>query len=187
MKGEVDLVLAHRQVDDGSLEYLIKWKDTAHLHNTWEPEARVEHISKMKMRNYQAKKINKTDSDDDVSRPPIQKLSDLDMEEDENVFRQEWTRIDRILDKRKVNGEAQYLVKWEGLPYDQLTWESEELVKKFPDKLQQYKTIHVDSQKSKDKQANQQNGNNNNNFQEFKTQPAWLTHPLFDWQLDGLN
>lgn len=39
-------------------------KDTAHLHNTWEPEARVEHISLQKMRNYQAKKINKTESDD---------------------------------------------------------------------------------------------------------------------------
>lgn len=103
-------------------------------------------------------------------------------------MRQEWTRIDRILDKRKQSGQMEYLVKWEGLPYDQLTWESENLIKKFPDKLSQYETIHVQPRSTKEKSSRKKhNGNSNTSFQEFKTQPPWVRSPLFEWQLDGLN
>lgn len=42
---------------------------------------------------------------------------------------------------REANQGTEYLVKWERLAYDQLSWEPAVLVKKFPEKLKQYKRI----------------------------------------------
>eukprot|EP00959_Pyramimonas_sp_CCMP1952_P186685 3903655-Pyramimonas_sp.AAC.2 len=39
-------------------------------------------------------------------------------------FPSEYTSPDRVLDRRLEGAVSQYLVKWQGLGYDQLTWEA---------------------------------------------------------------
>ena len=50
--------------------------------------------------------------------------------------------IERILDRRKVNGRLEYKIKWEGYPMSQSTWEPLENLKTAIELVEEYDKLH---------------------------------------------
>ncbi|KAG7256600.1 hypothetical protein CRUP_012898 [Coryphaenoides rupestris] len=120
-------------------EFFAKWSNMSYWHCSWVTELQLELHCQVMFRNYQ----RKTDMDDP---PPVDygceggddkssKRKNKDplyahMEEKFYRFgiKMEWLMVHRILNHsvdRKNN--VHYLIKWRELPYDQATWESEDM------------------------------------------------------------
>ena len=50
--------------------------------------------------------------------------------------------IERILDRRNVNGRLEYKIKWEGYPMSQSTWEPLENLKTAIELVEEYDKLH---------------------------------------------
>ncbi|KAM9326735.1 chromodomain-helicase-DNA-binding protein 4 [Gastrophryne carolinensis] len=119
-------------------EFFVKWHGMSYLHCSWVTELQLELHCQVMFRNYQ----RKTDMDD----PPAgdygvdeeeksRKRKNKDpkyLEMEEKFFRYgikpEWLLIHRILNhSMDKKGYVHYLIKWRDLPYDQASWESEDL------------------------------------------------------------
>ncbi|XP_067828128.1 chromodomain-helicase-DNA-binding protein 3 isoform X3 [Heptranchias perlo] len=120
-------------------EFFVKWAGLSYWHCSWVTELQLEIYHSVMFRNYQ----RKTDMDepppfdycsgDDDSKSEKRKAQDPQYAAMEEKFyrygiKPEWMTIHRILqhsiDKK---GNYHYLVKWRDLPYDQATWEEDEL------------------------------------------------------------
>ena len=82
-----------------------------------------------------SKEVFKIVSIDDSQYPYMYKLEDLDGEDVKGKFYEEelqktdlkdFSVIDKIIRKKKVNGKYEYLVKWDGYPEKFNSWISEE-------------------------------------------------------------
>ncbi|PRP88087.1 chromodomain-helicase-DNA-binding protein 5 [Planoprotostelium fungivorum] len=167
--GKVEKILSVREAEDGlSPQYLIKWEDLSHLKNTWEPRRRINCISRRKLANFDAR------------------FEGLDEEEKArtlaNMVREEWGKVDRIVDRRTSGDKTEYLIKWEALPYSQLTWEDEKIVEGHKDKVEKFEASLVPQKLKKKKSSEKEVA-----FQEYKNQPSFLPSQLYPWQLEGLN
>ncbi|XP_054620558.1 chromodomain-helicase-DNA-binding protein 4a isoform X2 [Dunckerocampus dactyliophorus] len=119
-------------------EFFAKWSNMSYWHCSWVTELQLELHCQVMFRNYQRK--------NDMDEPPP--IDFGDGEEDKSVKRKnkdpmyaqleekylrfgikmEWLMIHRILNHsvdRKNN--VHYLIKWRELPYDQATWEADDM------------------------------------------------------------
>uniref|UniRef100_A0A673B453 Chromodomain helicase DNA binding protein 4a n=1 Tax=Sphaeramia orbicularis TaxID=375764 RepID=A0A673B453_9TELE len=119
-------------------EFFAKWSNMSYWHCSWVTELQLELHCQVMFRNYQRK--------NDMDEPPP--IDFGDGEEDKSVKRKnkdpmyaqleekylrfgikmEWLMIHRIINHsvdRKNN--VHYLIKWRELPYDQATWEAEDM------------------------------------------------------------
>ncbi|XP_071357221.1 chromodomain-helicase-DNA-binding protein 4a isoform X4 [Trachinotus anak] len=119
-------------------EFFAKWSNMSYWHCSWVTELQLELHCQVMFRNYQRK--------NDMDEPPP--IDFGDGEEDKSIKRKnkdplyaqleekylrfgikmEWLMIHRILNHsvdRKNN--VHYLIKWRELPYDQATWEAEDM------------------------------------------------------------
>ncbi|XP_076865728.1 chromodomain-helicase-DNA-binding protein 4a [Brachyhypopomus gauderio] len=120
-------------------EFFAKWQNMSYWHCSWVSELQLELHCQVMFRNYQRKNDMDEpppidfggDGDDDKSdkrknKDPIY----AQMEEKYYRFgiKMEWMMIHRILNHSidKKNN-CHYLIKWRDLPYDQATWESEDM------------------------------------------------------------
>jgi len=136
---EVEKIVDHQELD-GEIQYLVKWKNWSSDDNTWEPKENLVGseliIAKYEKEVEAVKKIDNKDQDYDSSLNSKMK-SDQNNEKDGNTDNE--YEVEKIIDKRIVGGEVQYLVKWKGWEdEDDRTWEpegnlsgSEKLIKKF--------------------------------------------------------
>jgi len=136
---EVEKILDHQELD-GEIQYLVKWKDWTSDNNTWEPKENLVGseliIAKYEKGVESVGRKDKKDQDYDLSKNSKMK-SNQDNEEDENI--DDEYEVEKIIDKRIVGKELQYLVKWKGWEdEDDRTWEpeanlsgSEKLIKKY--------------------------------------------------------
>ena len=99
--------------DDGTNEYLIKWKDTSYWHVSWLPKSELEEMvgGKTRIRHFQPSEFDEFDP--------------------------KFAKVDRIID---CDDDGNYFCKWEGLGYDQSTWESEEEIRNHSEenKIEEY-------------------------------------------------
>ncbi|KAM9434406.1 chromodomain-helicase-DNA-binding protein 4a isoform 2-T2 [Clarias gariepinus] len=120
-------------------EFFAKWQNMSYWHCSWVSELQLELHCQVMFRNYQ----RKNDMDEP---PPIDFGGDGEDEKSEKrknkdpIYAQmeekyyrfgikmEWMMIHRILNHSvdKKNN-CHYLIKWRDLPYDQATWESEDM------------------------------------------------------------
>ncbi|CAG9816539.1 unnamed protein product [Phaedon cochleariae] len=173
-------------------QYFIKWKDWAHIHNTWESDAslRDQKVKGLKkLENYIKKEVEiqqwlKYSTPEDVEYYECQ----LELQQDLLTSHNE---VERIIAKyNKPDGGTDYFVKWESLPYSESTWEDSALIqKKWPVKIEEFEgrekstrtpTKHCKVLKYRPK------------FHEVKTQPEYMTGKdntlvLRDYQIHGLN
>ncbi|GAX85223.1 hypothetical protein CEUSTIGMA_g12643.t1 [Chlamydomonas eustigma] len=197
---EVERVLAHREKEGGGggdespdpwskRELQIKWKGSSYIHCTWEDRASLSNKAGSKrVLNY----IKKAD-DLESSRPFIsreeQELRDVERQMEEQLVLQH-SVVERICGERTGVSGTRYLVKWEGLPYSEATWESEQDVLAAQ--------AHVQIQGFRDREARLQTPHFSVEAQRrmFKVQGtrALVAQPDFlsfgklrDYQLDGLN
>ncbi|XP_072281166.1 chromodomain-helicase-DNA-binding protein 4 isoform X2 [Pyxicephalus adspersus] len=119
-------------------EFFVKWHGMSYLHCSWVTELQLELHCQVMFRNYQRK--------NDMDEPPAgdygvdeeeksRKRKNKDpkyLELEEKFFRYgikpEWLMIHRILNHsvdKKSN--VHYLIKWRDLPYDQASWELEDV------------------------------------------------------------
>lgn len=176
-------------------EYLIKWLDIAHIHNTWETyESLKEKGLKgfKKLDNYINQYIvqdRQYRNDPFVTREDIEQL-DIEEETRRENF-EEYKKVDRIIDSERVvleTGESalKYFVKWKRLNYDETTWElASEIAPHFPLQVKNFQN----RQNSKILPANSASyGSNRPKFEKLTSQPAFIKNgELRDFQLTGLN
>ncbi|KAG5856269.1 hypothetical protein ANANG_G00006240 [Anguilla anguilla] len=120
-------------------EFFVKWSNMSYWHCSWVTELQLELHCQVMFRNYQRK--------NDMDEPPLLDFS-AEMDADKSVKRKnkdplyakmeerfyrfgikmEWLMVHRILNHsvdKKSN--VHYLIKWRDLPYDQASWESEDM------------------------------------------------------------
>lgn len=90
-------------------EFLVKYKTRSHIHAEWVPQVVIERakLGKQRLQRFLAK-----DPECDPDMP----------------FEPEYVEVDRVLDREERDGTVFYFVKWQGLPYNESTWESSEEV-----------------------------------------------------------
>uniref|UniRef100_A0A8D3AGX9 DNA helicase n=1 Tax=Scophthalmus maximus TaxID=52904 RepID=A0A8D3AGX9_SCOMX len=120
-------------------EFFVKWCNMSYWHCSWVQELQLELNCQVMFRNYQ----RKTDMDepppvdfggegDDGKSTKRKNKDPLFVHMEEEFYRygvkMEWLMIHRVLNHSvdKKNN-VHYLIKWRDLPYDQSTWESEEM------------------------------------------------------------
>ncbi len=62
--------------------------------------------------------------------------------------------IERILDKRKVNGKYEYKIKWEGYPLNQSTWEPLENLQTAMELVNEFDKVYEQQNKDKNESKN---------------------------------
>uniref|UniRef100_A0A8C9TKM4 Chromodomain helicase DNA binding protein 4 n=1 Tax=Scleropages formosus TaxID=113540 RepID=A0A8C9TKM4_SCLFO len=120
-------------------EFFVKWCNMSYWHCSWVSELQLELHCQVMFRNYQ----RKNDMDEpppvdfggegDEDKSTKRKNKDPYFAQMEERFyrfgiKMEWMMIHRILNHSvdKKNN-VHYLIKWRDLPYDQATWESEDM------------------------------------------------------------
>jgi len=107
---EVEKILDHKYVD-GGIQYLVKWLNWDDKDNTWEPCDNLTGAEKI-IDNYEKSQKNKLDKE----------LGNIPVTDEDSEF-----EVERIVDKRIVDGNTEYLVKWKGWENEKdKTWEPEE-------------------------------------------------------------
>ncbi|XP_061770864.1 chromodomain-helicase-DNA-binding protein 4 isoform X2 [Nerophis ophidion] len=120
-------------------EFFVKWCNLSYWHCSWVLELQLELNCQVMFRNYQ----RKTDMDEpppvdfggegDVDKSTKRKNKDplfvhMEAEFYRYGVKMEWLMIHRILNHSvDKKGNVHYLIKWRDLPYDQSTWENEDM------------------------------------------------------------
>ena len=176
-------------------QYLIKWEGWSHLHNTWESketlsEQKVKGMKKLEnfiKRQEEIKYWKKEASPEDIEYLECQ------TEMLDNLL-ETYTKVERIIASNKVqtsNSHAEYLCKWDGLPYAECTWEDSELIiKRFPNKIFEFEKRENSLTLPQSKV--QKILRIKPRFTPLTEQPEYLGKKdpelvLRDYQLDGLN
>ncbi|XP_067328902.1 chromodomain-helicase-DNA-binding protein 5 isoform X2 [Anolis sagrei] len=120
-------------------EFFVKWAGLSYWHCSWVKELQLELYHTVMFRNYQRK--NDMDdpppfdygSGDEDGKIEKRKKKDPHYAKMEERFyrygiKPEWMMVHRILNHSfDKKGEVHYLIKWKDLPYDQCTWEVDEI------------------------------------------------------------
>ncbi|XP_030756213.1 chromodomain-helicase-DNA-binding protein 1 [Sitophilus oryzae] len=184
-------------VDPNDLEntedqYLIKWKDWAHIHNTWESDQslREQKVKGMKKLENYIKKEVEIQQWMKYSTPEDVEYYECQMELTQELLKSH-NQVERIIAKyNKPDEGVDYYVKWESLPYAESTWEDSALIqKKWPEKIEEFQERE---QSSKTPTKHCKVLRNRPKFHEVKTQPEYMTGKektlvLRDYQIHGLN
>lgn len=176
-------------------QFLIKWKGKSYLHNTWESEEQLkeENVKGLKKIENYLKKEEEIRFWRSQATPEDIEYYDC-QEEMAYQLRMIHNNVERIISHQEVKDEndklfKEYLCKFEGLPYSECTYETEELIsEKFQHRIDEYflrqSSQKIPSRNSKALKCRPK-------FVQLKTQPDYIggkDHlPLRDYQLDGLN
>ncbi|KAK9890213.1 hypothetical protein WA026_010322 [Henosepilachna vigintioctopunctata] len=174
------------------LQYLIKWKDWAHIHNTWESEnslkeQKVKGIKKLE--NY-IKKDNEIVYWRRFATPEDIEYYECQAELTQELLKS-YNNVERIIAKtNKPEGGVDYYIKWESLPYADATWEDAGLIQqKWPRKIEEFEE-REQSKRTPTKHCKVLR--HRPKFHEVKSQPDYMLGieknlELRDYQMDGLN
>ncbi|KAH3744089.1 protein CHROMATIN REMODELING 5 [Pelomyxa schiedti] len=176
-----DLKSLHTQWEKDA-EYLIKWKDKAYIHNTWETHERCTGYNGFKKLQFYIKQqraeivLVQTASADVIEQIAIQR----ELHQQSIV---EACKVERIVSSKSSEGsdEVEYLIKWRGLPYQECTWELPEIIQDYPKELESFlnreRAYLAPEQPLRHVQ-----------YASLTEQPSNLMGGLLrDYQLDGLN
>ncbi|CCF56547.1 hypothetical protein KAFR_0B02490 [Kazachstania africana CBS 2517] len=206
----IDLVVTHKLKDGAdesalktipdlpqckkSFQFLIKWADQSHLHNSWETYESLDGIRGIKRLDNYCKQF--IIQDQQVRLDPYITREDLEVMDMESERRldefQEYTLPERVIDSQRVTlddgtSQLQYLVKWCHLNYDESTWENAvDLVKLAPNEVTHFQNRSTSRhlpQFSTNYASNQRP-----HFEKLDAQPSYIkSGELRDFQLTGIN
>ncbi|XP_073182881.1 chromodomain-helicase-DNA-binding protein 3 isoform X2 [Lepidochelys kempii] len=120
-------------------EFFVKWVGQSYWHCSWAKELQLEIFHLVMYRNYQRKNdmdepppLDYGSGEDDGKSEKRKSKDPLYAQMEERFYRYgikpEWMAIHRIINHSiDKKGNYHYLVKWRDLPYDQSTWEEDEL------------------------------------------------------------
>ncbi|RCV14363.1 hypothetical protein SETIT_2G419600v2 [Setaria italica] len=173
------------------LEFYIKWKGQSYLHCQWKTLSELQSVSGYKkVLNYTKRVAEEQRYKRALSREEVE-VHDVGKEMELDLIKQ-YSQVERIFADRvsKADGDdlvPEYLVKWQGLPYAESTWEKDTDIEFAQDAIDEYKAREaatailgktVDFQRKKSKAS----------LRRLDDQPEWLKGgKLRDYQLEGLN
>ncbi|XP_072037799.1 LOW QUALITY PROTEIN: chromodomain-helicase-DNA-binding protein 1-like [Amphiura filiformis] len=183
--------------EETEMHYLIKWKNWAHLHNTWEsePSLRDQKIKGIKKLDNFMQRESEIDEWKKVASPEDIEYFECQYEMTLQLFEQ-CQLVERVIAHTNQkqpgdyqSGQPDYLVKWQGLPYADSTWEDGELIsRKFQECIDNY---HTRARSSKVPSRSCKVLRQRPRFVALKDQPSYVggtdDMELRDYQLDGLN
>uniref|UniRef100_A0A671RHA4 Chromodomain-helicase-DNA-binding protein 1-like n=1 Tax=Sinocyclocheilus anshuiensis TaxID=1608454 RepID=A0A671RHA4_9TELE len=176
----------------GEVQYLMKWKNWSHIHNTWETEETLKQqnvkgmkkLDNFKKKDQEKKKWLKAASPEDVEYFNCQQelMDDL---------HSQYQLVERIIghsNQKSAAGYPDYLCKWQGLSYFECSWEDGALIaRKFQKCIDEYMSRNqcrtIPSRECKVLKQRPR-------FVPMKKQPLYIGADgleLRDYQLEGLN
>ncbi|XP_050313166.1 chromodomain-helicase-DNA-binding protein 1 [Anthonomus grandis grandis] len=175
-------------------QYLIKWKDWAHIHNTWESDQSLkdQKVKGMKKLENFIKKESEIQRWMRYSTPEDVEYYECQLELSQELLKS-YNQVERIIakfNKPDETGGVDYYIKWESLPYAESTWEDSNLIqKKWPQKIEEFQERE---QSSKTPTKHCKVLKYRPKFHEVKEQPEYMMGKeksliLRDYQLHGLN
>uniref|UniRef100_A0A3P8T1W8 Chromodomain helicase DNA binding protein 1 n=1 Tax=Amphiprion percula TaxID=161767 RepID=A0A3P8T1W8_AMPPE len=190
--GDPNVSFSHNK-ETGEVQYLIKWKNWAHIHNTWETEETLKlqnvkgmkKLDNFKKKEQEKKKWLKAASPEDIEYFNCQ-------EELMDDLHSQYQLVERIIaghsNQKSAAGFPDYLCKWQGLPYSECSWEDGALIaKKFQKCIDDYMSRNQSKTiPSRDCKVLKQRPR----FVPMKKQPTYIGGEgleLRDYQLDSLN
>ncbi|XP_074874301.1 chromodomain-helicase-DNA-binding protein 5 [Carettochelys insculpta] len=146
-------------------EFFVKWAGLSYWHCSWVKELQLELYHTVMYRNYQRK--NDMDeppafdygSGDEEGKSEKRKSKDPQYARMEEKYyrygiKPEWMVIHRILNHSfDKKGDVHYLIKWKDLPYDQCTWEIDDIDIPYYESLKQIYWNHRELMLGEDTQA----------------------------------
>ncbi|CAI4060495.1 hypothetical protein N7582_001632 [Saccharomyces uvarum] len=174
-------------------EFLIKWTDQSHLHNTWETYESIGQVRGLKRLDNYCKQF--IIEDQQIRLDPYVTAEDIevmDMERERRLDEFEEFRLpERIIDSQRTSlddgtSQLQYLVKWRRLNYDEATWENAtDIAKLAPEQVKHFQN------RENSKILPQYSSNYTSQrprFEKLSVQPPFIKGgELRDFQLTGIN
>ena len=193
---DIERVIDHKWEGDEEFKRLflyIKWQRRAYIYCSWEPDESLQLLTGYKRVSNYMRKVKEADARKAYLSP--EEIEQLDVEKEmELQLVSQHKQIDRIVeeDETEVNGSC-YLIKWDGLPYSECTWETVDVIDrclahKVLDKFQDYQQrgretgSAVEARRSNLLQNLRRQGG-----KLFTSQPKYIKGTLRAYQLDGLN
>ncbi|XBW36214.1 hypothetical protein QEN19_001794 [Hanseniaspora menglaensis] len=195
-------------------EFLIKWKEKSHLHNTWEmyyfgtfPMQTENDLQKLPPLTSTTKGIKRLDNyckkvlieESDLVNNPYTTAEDLEtMNLNKERIRDEWEQckqVERIVNSQRneESGKLEYLIKWRRLPYDECTFENSSMIAKLSPKEVSLYQARIKSSVNP-KNSTKYLKDERPKFEKLLEQPKYIggkENPLGlklrDFQLTGLN
>ncbi|KAF8820970.1 chromodomain helicase Dna binding protein CHD1/SWI2/SNF2 [Cardiosporidium cionae] len=192
----VDRILMHRIHEDvQEMEYLIKWRGQAHLHNTWEVYETLQRVHGIKKVDNYIRKLQES-----VKRRSQMTADEIEQEditfELQRQIDDDALSADRIVEvgPDPSTGVETFLVKWKSSPYDQCTWEIRETIEKhgFKNLIDAYfeREDRIQGKAAMDSIWNAQSLSRTK-FEPYISTPWFISRNttllLRDYQLTGLN
>ncbi|KAK7304940.1 hypothetical protein VNO77_42834 [Canavalia gladiata] len=173
------------------MEFLIKWKGQSHLHCQWKSFVELQNLSGFKkVSNYTKKVTEDIRYRMTISREEIE-VNDVSKEMDLDIIKQnsqvERIIADRISKDNSGNVIPEYLVKWRGLSYAEVTWEKDIDITFAQHAIDEYKACEA-AMSVQGKTVDLQRRKSKASLRKLDEQPEWLKGgKLRDYQLEGLN
>ncbi|XP_062449651.1 chromodomain-helicase-DNA-binding protein 5 isoform X9 [Rhea pennata] len=148
---DTELALPPPKVLEGipEREFFVKWAGLSYWHCSWVKELQLELYHTVMYRNYQRKNdmdeppaFDYGSGDEDSQREKRKNKDPQYAKMEERFYRYgikpEWMMIHRILNHSfDKKGDIHYLIKWKDLPYDQCTWEIDDIDIPYYENLKQ--------------------------------------------------
>jgi len=176
------------------LQFFIKWKNWAHIHNTWETEKSLEEqkVKGMKKLANYIKRMNEIDNWKRLASPEDVEYFEYQQELHEEIL-DEYKIVERIIGHH-YNDDSKsacpdYVCKWQGLPYSEASTEDGSLIARFFQES-------IDNYLNRERATTIPNRNakvlrSRPKFVQIKKQPSYMGGSgnllLRDYQLGGIN
>ena len=192
-RGDPNLTL---ETDQLETQYFIKWKDKAHINNTWETEQTLDAMKVgevkvkglIKVNKYQ-NRVSDYKSWKKKANPEDVEFHEIDIELGKELLKTH-VEIERIFCKRKNDeNEVEFFVKWRNLPYSDATWENEKIIKScYREDYEMFKRRKKANADPRDYRSSMKGAKVK--FTPMKEQPDYIgseSYRLRDYQLDGIS
>ncbi|CAL5201967.1 unnamed protein product [Lathyrus oleraceus] len=172
-------------------EFLIKWKGQSHLHCQWKSFIELQNLTGFKkVLNYTKRVTEEIRYRMRISREEIE-INDVSKEMDIDIIKQN-SQVERIISDRICKDNSgnvipEYLVKWQGLSYAEVTWEKDIDIAFAQHAIDEYKAREA-AMSVQGKTVDLQRRKGKASLRKLDEQPEWLkSGKLRDYQLEGLN
>ncbi|KAI8343392.1 P-loop containing nucleoside triphosphate hydrolase protein [Chlamydoabsidia padenii] len=188
-----------------NMEFRIKWKNWSHIHDTWDSTSYLRSFKGYrKVENYIRTFVEEElyfRNHPETTKEEIEQ-QDINTERRRDEIK-DWCTVERIIGKRGVSSNTEYLVKWKRLHYDECTYENADLlcnnsyntsnqsqqqIDAFLDRQQSRRIPHLSEHFSTNNNNHYHNQRKRPTFSVLREQPSYIKGgTLRDYQLHGIS